>query len=122
MSTRSVLIIHTPRLGTEKDILIYHHWDGYPEGVGATLKGVIKKYQENKYVPYIDCTVLANALIKDPDECWELTVFNHTDIEYLYLINCDNKQLHCYRVNQPWKNYQDIIKSENEVSLENVGE
>ena len=117
MSTRGVVIIHSPELGKEYDIVLYHHHDCYPEGVGADLKARLAKYKKEQYWEIID---IVNKLVKDIDDEYEITTYIHTDIEYLYLINCTNKTLKCFKVRGDWKEYEDIIKYENEISLDNV--
>ena len=88
MSTRATI-----KITEKKDtIRIYHHHDGYPEGVGHDLK----KYLGNIRYGW-DAFHIANDLIKlEDDDEYELTPCIHGDEEYLYLIDCDKKELTCY--------------------------
>jgi hypothetical protein len=44
MATRSTIALNT----TEGFMAIYCHWDGYPEGVGATLKSFYSTFEQAK--------------------------------------------------------------------------
>lgn len=84
----------------EKDqiIWLYHHHDGYPRYLGAFL---LTKYNDtfkdkNKYIDAFD---LANELIKDKDDDeFELTNGIHGDIEYLYEIDIDKREIRCFEI------------------------
>ena len=101
MGTRSEIIIkdywtgETNGRNYKKEIKLYHHFDGYPSGVGRFL-------MENIYPMLVssndmDCNRIANALVKSKeDETYEITVYNHVDIEYRYIIDIPAKQIHCY--------------------------
>lgn len=96
MSTRTNIVI---KWGREK-IVLYHHHDGYPEGVGADLKLMVKKnYLDNKYQSMYPFYV-ANRLVKNKygmnDENYEITTGLHGDIEYVYEIDCKIKTVTCY--------------------------
>lgn len=74
--------------GTYLDL--YHHMDGYPEGVGKFLKSSLKRWIEDepdqKYRPYR----FLNWLVKQRyDRAFEITLSVHPDIEYLYLVAPD---------------------------------
>lgn len=84
------------------EVMIYHHCDGYPEGVGVDLVNRSKKWgtgwqfkQERSW--NIDNVV--NSLIKDENDRYEFTAYNHIDIEYLYTIDCDAKTIKCNEAN-----------------------
>ena len=66
-------------------IWIYHHHDGYMEGVGADLNNRLAN-RRNWYAADI-----ANQLVKDTKDEYEITTSQHGDIEYLYVIYCENK-------------------------------
>ena len=87
MSTRCNVIIK--RKGYQ-DIILYHHFDGYPQGVGYDLHCRLKKINGNWY----ECDI-ANNLVKDKEDDYEITSCIHGDIDYLYTIDCDAKQLKC---------------------------
>ena len=87
MSTRAHI-----RITDGRDvIMLYHHHDGYPEGVGSYLLNFLKDRK------YWNGEEIANDLIKDKhDEEYEVTTCLHGDEEYVYVIDCDNKTLKCY--------------------------
>jgi len=73
---------------------LYHHHDGYPEGVGANLAEFLHKCNDKReYVPMFFNYVI-NDMIKGkvtwvdgtPDDEYEWTGGQHGDIEYLYTI------------------------------------
>ena len=91
MSTRATILIRKGR----KSFWVYHHCDGYPEGVGRD----IKEYLASKKRWYADDIV--NDLVKGAvagDMRYEITLCQHGDEEYAYLIDCDKKELKCYKV------------------------
>ena len=89
MSTRATI-----RLKEGENIVnIYHHYDGYPEGVGADLKD---KLNNNKN--YWDVYSFATLLIKDNNDEYELTNGQHGDEAYAYLIDFDTKTITCYHI------------------------
>ena len=113
MSTRATILIKSKK--QNEQVRIYHHFDGYPEGVGADLKGYLKTLQ------WWDVYDMANDLIKGkcgivdrkPDMGYDLTSCQHGDEEYAYLIDCDNKTLKCYKVG--WDEFE--WKEENVVEI-----
>lgn len=123
MSTRATILIKSEK--QNEQVRIYHHWDGYPEGVGADLKHYLKEVgffdAKIKGYPYFNAYLIANDLIKGkcgiidgkPDMGYELTSCQHGDEEYAYLIDCDNKTLKCYKVG--WDEFE--WKEENVVEI-----
>jgi hypothetical protein len=103
MSTRATILIKSKRRNEE--VRIYHHCDGYPDGIGIDLKAYIKTISSLK-LPHWDVYHIANDLIKGQcgmvgnrrDNGYELTPCQHGDEEYAYLIDCDAKTLTCYAV------------------------
>lgn len=104
MATRSEIIIKD--YGTYEGqrysfkLKLYHHHDGYPEGVGNFLitKVLPKLQQSNGH----DCNSIANFLIKDKesiDDEFEITVYTHIDIQYKYIIDIPKKEILCYEGN-----------------------
>lgn len=97
MSTRCNIIVKDQ---FNDRIYLYHHFDGYPEGVGADLKKFFDQYQ--KWQIQQHGVFLANKLVKNTagldDEGYEITTGLHGDIEYLYVINCKAGTLRCYEV------------------------
>ena len=60
----------------QREVLVYQHWDGYPEGVGFDL---IKRQKQCKTW---DGNILINDLIKDKDAGYEIAYQVHTDLDY----------------------------------------
>lgn len=104
MSTRSDIIIKD--YGTyegkswKSQVKLYHHHDGYPEGVGKFLiEQVLPKLQNSSN---ISCDDIANFLIKHTeDNEFEITVYNHVDIEYRYVIDIPKKKIKCLKGHYP---------------------
>lgn len=105
MSTRCTLRI----INNEKDkepICIYHHCDGYPEGVGKSLADFLRESKKN--LLYWEKEVVANQILKGAVKCvgheedrdmkYEITCGQHGDEEYGYVINCGDKSLRCYEL------------------------
>ena len=90
MSTRCEVMIKQTLGKQIQTVRLYHHHDGYPEGVGADLVKRSKKW-------YWHINEITNELIKDSREEYEFTATKHVDIEYFYLINCDSKKITCFR-------------------------
>ena len=98
MSTRCNIIIKEKN---EEPLIIYHHHDGYPEGVGAELKNVISerinsicgcKGTIKKYI--------LSRILYDVSHQYEETDSIHGDIEYLYVLEIkdDGVLYKCYDV------------------------
>ena len=96
MSTRCNIVLKTGRRFF-KDIYLYHHHDGYPEGVGADLVNRLKDHFTGATVEDI-----ANKLVKDLDDEYEITTCLHGDIEYLYVIDEEDKSLYYKPVDFGW--------------------
>ena len=97
MSTRATILI---REKNEPDVHIYHHCDGYPEGIGSDLKHYLNSLK------YWESEDIANALIKgiavEDDNGYQLTSCQHGD----------NKTLTCYEIgwDQFEWNEKDIVE------------
>lgn len=120
MSTRASIIITPENRGNR--IYLYHHCDGYPLGVGTSLKKTLEK--DFKY--YWFESSIANHLVKGgavsmykkskivdgdfilefdengqyipiTDNTFEISNCVHGDVDYVYVINCKFKTLRCYR-------------------------
>ena len=130
MSTRAHI-----RIKDGEDLFqLYHHHDGYPDGVGAMLKDFLKKqYKQGGW--YGDN--IANDLVKGKltyehtglydgkkyiksDDEYEITTCIHGDEEYVYVIDCQKKSLKCYR--HGWDEGEACIKPENEVEIPELKE
>ena len=75
MSTRTTIKLKEK----QNEINLYHHHDGYPEGVGADLKDRL-----NNDKKYWDMYSFTNLLIKDNNDEYELTNGQHGDEAYAY--------------------------------------
>lgn len=78
MSTRANLIISG---GTgEQRFTLYHHMDGYPAWLGASIL-------ESVWYAQIGTAAMVNRLLKlEDDPGWEMTDGVHGDIEHLYWV------------------------------------
>ena len=104
MSTRCNIIIKD---GPSR-IILYHHPDGYPMGVGTELRGYLERIHA-WHKGLHSAEHIANYLVKgripaplastphDDDE-YELTSGLHGDVEYVYVINLRAATLRCYEV------------------------
>lgn len=96
MSTRCEIHIEGKKYrGKVPVVKLYHHFDGYPSGVGCDLMEHVYPILQssNKVTPQ----GLANELIKaEWDDGYEDAGGIHGDIEYLYLINIPKKTIKCY--------------------------
>ena len=103
MSTRANIIIKENTTGTE--VVLYSHYDGYPNGVGLYLKNTISKFCDFEK-DHINPTNLTAAIMSSNTfnyEC-EYDTYNtpiHGDIEYLYIIEIglrnQDVKLACYK-------------------------
>lgn len=100
MSTRSEILIRTKFANDKVEMVkLYHHHDGYPEGVGLDLLERSKvweshgKNNNNRW----EIDEVVNSLIKDAKDEYEFTAYKHTDIEYFYVIDCVDKKIKCFR-------------------------
>lgn len=74
------------------EVLLYHHWDGYPKGVGADLT------RRQKELSTWDGNIIVNNLVKDIKDEYEIAYQVHTDIDYWYEIDCNRKTIRCWEV------------------------
>lgn len=96
MSTRCNVIIKE-RSG--KFFQLYHHHDGYPEGVGADLEDYIEQMGN-------DCLVdgkkfsdfLCDPKRDDEYEYEGTNICPHGDIEYLYIVDLQKREITCFWV------------------------
>lgn len=96
MSTRAT--IKVIEHGTVK-YRIYHHFDGYPEGVGEELKEFFTN-DENYNADELLKNGIENGLDGDTSYVFEDTTERHGDEEYEYTIDCDNKKILCYNLHK----------------------
>ena len=96
MSTRCEILIKETFNQKDKETLkLYHHFDGYPSGVGKFLiENVLPRLRKSNY----DVSSIANFLIKNKeDDTFEITYGRHLDIEYFYEINLTKKEIECWK-------------------------
>lgn len=91
MSTRANIVLqekgHT--------LWLYHHSDGYPSYLGWKLMQIMEKHKKDDGFDIFD---IANEMFKDKeDDGFEITKGQHGDIEYLYLIDIQDKEIACLR-------------------------
>ena len=99
MSTRCQVRIKV----NNKELMLYHHFDGYPEGVGYCLLKLMEQYKSGCWFQSI-----INDMVKRAD--FEITFINHGDIEYLYEMDFDKKVVLCYSVDN-WENHMKILET-----------
>ena len=117
MSTRCNIIIKDARYGDGR-VILYHHCDGYPEGVGVQLRKVLACYN-GEHFPTEGRAVysIANRLVKDQtglnDKEYEITTCVHSDIDFLYEITFDyeGSTLKCYEYWDEWIEEEEKYKT-----------
>lgn len=97
MSTRSQVKV----IFKGKEVILYHHCDGYPEGVGFCLLKIMDKFKKT------NDRMIINDMVKKGD--FEITFGNHCDIEYYYELNFDKLQVNCMEVNN-WGDKMEILR------------
>ncbi len=106
MATRSIVRIVPGKakgqVGDEqaasKYIYLYHHWDGYPKGVGRELEHFLRERNDGDGPdgePTWDGERIAEELVSNPYD-YERSDGNHGDVEYGYVIDCTRRTLTCY--------------------------
>lgn len=125
MSTRACIKIKESSYANEQDmrqdkktamyITLYHHSDGYPDGVGSDLLEFLRGRNDWEFdEPMWDAEKIATDLIRgevltngvcgnEPtdvhrDMGYVPAVCCHGDCVYGYLIDCDNRTLTCYEI------------------------
>ena len=98
MSTRCQVRV----IANGKNVMLYHHWDGYPEGVGYCLLKILKKAENKRWADEF-----VNKMITKGN--FEITFGNHCDIEYYYELDFDKQQVNCMAVNN-WGNKMEILE------------
>lgn len=101
MSTRAAIIIKD----TKSKNNLYRHCDGYPEGLGEEIKEFLDTYKEA-------ASVSADTLAMDMNRegIASHTDCIHSDEEYLYIIDCEERKLTCYDVGFQWSYHQSFTK------------
>lgn len=105
MSTRANIVIkkttHNDRV---KYYQLYHHCDGYFEGVGCDLQNIMNKVMEepaDKRKDILSSPLSLAVYINEYDDSFEIEEDNlnlHGDIEYLYVIDINAQTITCYSV------------------------
>lgn len=85
MSTRANIFIRNDYDDNEK-VVIYHHYDGYPEGVGKDLTCILQKFSKEKHVN-VSKEELANFICNSDSNFRITTPFETADVEYIFEIN-----------------------------------
>ena len=87
MSTRAAIIVRD----NKSEYNVYHHCDGYPEGVGRELERVYKNCDQ------IDAAEAKKRLL-EYDREYRDTDCIHGDEEYIYVVDTDERKIECYPV------------------------
>ena len=132
MSTRCVVRIKRGDVGS---VDLYHHCDGYPDGVGVQLLETIERWFEGRPSGHVMCSeTLADRLVKNQDaklndDGYRITLGKHGDLEYFYEIDFGRADsltkikalaaVRCWPLrfdwNGDWKDYDEL--KEEEVNL-----
>jgi len=86
MSTRCNIICKIKREGDKKPqqfAVLYHHCDGYPDGVGYDMK---ERLESASDIKRRHAGSFINSMVKDPMDDYEITTDLHWDVEYVYTI------------------------------------
>lgn len=105
MSTRANIVIkkttHNDRV---KYYQLYHHCDGYFEGVGCDLQNIMNRVMEepaDKRKDILSSPLSLAVYINEYDDSFEIEEDHlnlHGDIEYLYVIDINAQTITCYSV------------------------
>lgn len=115
MSTRAFIRIIDPGFGK---IDLYHHSDGYPDGIGVDLKSVLNHICKD---PEYGCRDLIQDKLGLHDATYAPALCLPGDVEYVYVIDCKDKTIKCFRHN--WnESFEDCFKAEREVRIPEISE
>lgn len=105
MATRASIVVlyKVEENGNTEMMHIYHHWDGHPENLGSNLKEFLSHWQLWQFQEHWDG--LINHILKGDvkygdgtaDTAFEWSFCIHGDIDFLYVIDCTNGTLRCFR-------------------------
>ncbi len=95
-------------LEKHSSLIIYNHWDGYPEGLGEILKAFVDsdvgkgRFYDESYFKASLVTWVCDRNRQDMiDKCnntgFGIQDYFNGDIDYLYVIDMANKELVCYQ-------------------------
>ena len=103
MATRANVFIRDNKSDREKEIL-YHHWDGYPDGVGLDLAGILNTIPKEK-IGLLTKRSLAQ-LINEKISSFEITTPNEIPgAEYIYEVDLSQRRvdwIHLTTGEQEW--------------------
>lgn len=102
MSTRAAIVIKDAKNKNN----LYRHCDGYPEGLGEDIKEFLDEYKE---AISVSADILAMNMARE--EIASHTNCIHSDEEYLYIIDCEERKLTCYDVGIAWKFHETFTKN-----------
>ena len=88
MGTRAAIIIKE----STNEINIYHHCDGYPEGVGQELTDFASNCKVWESVK------IFAEMLNEYDDAYRYTSDVHGDEEYIYLVDIPTKTIICYDI------------------------
>lgn len=114
MSTRANVVIKQG----EHAATLYHHHDGYPSGVGADLCSYINEILEREDADEImkSPKSLAKYLEGIDDDEYEIEYSLSGDIEFLYIVNLDKREIACFSTDIWDYEGDDLIDDEKEIS------
>lgn len=114
MSTRANIVIKQG----ENEATLYHHHDGYPSGVGAGLFSYINEILEREDSDEImkSPKSLAKYLAGIDDDEYEIEHSLSGDIEFLYIVNLDKREITCFSTDIWDYEGDDLIDDEKEIS------
>ncbi len=93
MSTRCNVVVVDVRTGDRT--YLYHHCDGYPQGVGRELTSMLSRFRREVGERLIGSNERVR-FIQQTDCAYELTAGVHGDIEYLYTLKVMPDQIVFY--------------------------
>ena len=119
MSTRANIVIKNESndgksLTSVKYVQVYHHFDGYPTGVGEEIRELLYKHFVEEQSKDMSVDSLYKMFIETntdemyPGYCLDIATNDiwdvrlHGDIEYLYVIDIDEESVFCYHLNIGW--------------------
>jgi hypothetical protein len=106
MSTRCNIIV---RRSDENFTVIYHHFDGYPDGVGKELPKILSDFEITEETT----PIILSQYIQSIDREYEHEPYAqnvHGDIEYVYIIDLNKSILKCYSIYFDYSDNRDIVK------------
>lgn len=106
MSTRAHIRINDG----DNVLYLYHHCDGYPEGVGEELKEMLGSLRNVTWT----ADYVHRSISSTDDSYEDAPEGQHGDEEYAYLIDCGTRTLKCYKVgwdeDYPWRERNVVFK------------